>query len=1859
MLLSVNAATLLAPRFVPGNQWTYLATNAQGQSGTLTQTVIGPATFNGISATEIDTTVSTGSAVSQNYEGFDGAGDAVVFGNMVTGTNTTQTDIYSPYRGSFVANMVGGVTYDFTNTDTPTSTIGGTTTTGTVSDEDHKLTLLSETLAPLTVPAGTFNVYQGQEVQTTTTPNPSGPPTITTSTTSIWYAPGLGIVKIVSSDGITDVLTQYKVAGDHLVFTQQPTDTDPGTTIQPSITVAAENNSNNVDTTAGGSITISLGTVTGTGTLSGTLTEPLVNGVATFSDLKIDSGGTYTLTASDSVTPPVSPVTSNQFNVSGTALTWTGAGDGVNWSDPKNWDQNVKPVNGDSLIFPAGSPLTSNNDIAGLSINSIDLQGSGYDLTGNVISLTGGLTSEAGNNTFNIDTTLVGSPTLDDQTGDLTIASVLSGDGLTVAGNGIFTFDQTDTYTGATTLSAGVTIDDNVLTDAFSTGALTIGAGASAVTIADTGSGSATLDNAITFQDGSTLAVDPQVILGGTVTVNGKDTVDSINPGDQLTLNSSKPLAGSGTVTIVGGGKVLVQDSLPATIQFVVVSGELDLDGNLQGAVSDTGQVTVKGGTVQLLSNLSGFGGIDVKTGTLISSIDASAYGGTVTLEASYPLPTRVVLTPGNNVLGVGDLVVAPSIATDGIYFPTINTSASQQLETLTNPVTFQSGGGLTVTGAVTFSNAPTLSGPASLFTSASSDQLTLSSGIQGSGTLTLGGPGTVEVDGTVAAEVTLNANDSATGLQASPTKFNLGATLMGPVGGASQVVSDCALTILQEISGSGGIELQGGTLRTAGALKYSGTLTIDSYYFGYGQKNIPDVVLTSAAFPLGIGPLLVQSPNFNEFGGVVGAPLLDASALAQGVNLSNAMMLQNNGTLKTAGAVTFADTVSVSGSVALIPGNSDGDNLVIKNGIQGTGTLEFNFGNVTVSGSVAAGVSLLDQSAPMAMMSLAANLLGALGGIPQVTVSTNGDTSSILQLMPGLSGTGGIDVAAGTLQSAVTTTYSGTITLEPVQFSLGGGGHYWVSAQVVLGPSVDPLGTGQLILNPGSSPSGSGIVTLDASAAPLGLALSNPVTFQGSGEVDTLGSVTFAGLATIAVPTAFLRTTSSSAEADFTGGIQGTGTLILGGFGTTTVTGDVAAGVGLQAGQSSAGTSGIDTNLLNLGANLMGAAGASQVTELNSTLHLLRSLEGTGGIDMRGGTLQSDGLPFYSGTVTLEAGSPSPDVVLLSGAAPLGTGPLAMATPRNASLNPPLIDASGLPQGVILNNPLNVQPGAVLNIAGLVNFSGVITVVSAVGFAASDATDQLTFSGTLQGVGSITVDGPGTTTITTTGTIPGSIAFYTADTLTGTLEMGASLFGVSGGPNQVTVSAGVVSLLSTTSGSGNISVTGGTLISTGVAGYNGVITVSTGGTVKDYDGADAMGLGTGEIDLNGGLLQNSTGGAAVIGNPIVVGGTSTISGGTRLKFSNTFNASNGPLNLFGTVAITGGLTGGASLVLQGDALEVAGSNPNFTGNVVWISGIVDVTQSNALGTGLVQAKLAAQGVLNSDAIGDPVLENPLVVQTGTLVLEGQFTFPNGITVDSGATLEISGAGSQVVDSGPLSGGGTIVLGGGTFSTPGGSSAFTGSVQFQGGTLTPNLTVTDAGGTFTGSPFPAAASLSAPGVSATGSLQGVTPTLTYYVGTSTTATGSTTAPANPGTYTVVASFAGSADYTAVQSSPVTFVIAPAQDKLVFLVQPHDSKAGKLDPVIVLIENSNGQIVFSDNSLVTLSVYSGPGTLEGKVSVMAHHGVVIFDHVSLAAAGTYMLEATSGNDKPAISRGFRILPHKHHRIHFHDVDEVRS
>jgi hypothetical protein len=100
----------------------------------------------------------------------------------------------------------------------------------------------------------------------------------------------------------------------HLVFTQQPSNTQAGVAINPAVVVQIQDQNNVVMTSRTDEISISLQSNPGGGSLSGTVTATAVAGVATFPNLiLVKAGNGYTLAAS---TANASGALSNAFNVS-------------------------------------------------------------------------------------------------------------------------------------------------------------------------------------------------------------------------------------------------------------------------------------------------------------------------------------------------------------------------------------------------------------------------------------------------------------------------------------------------------------------------------------------------------------------------------------------------------------------------------------------------------------------------------------------------------------------------------------------------------------------------------------------------------------------------------------------------------------------------------------------------------------------------------------------------------------------------------------------------------------------------------------------------------------------------------------------------------------------------------------------------------------------------------------------------------------------------------------------------------------------------------------------------------------------------------------------------------------------------------------------------------------------------------------------------------------------------------------------------------------------------------------------------------------------------------------------------------
>jgi uncharacterized repeat protein (TIGR03803 family) len=323
--------------------------------------------------------------------------------------------------------------------------------------------------------------------------------------------------------------------------------------------------------------------------------------------------------------------------------------------------------------------------------------------------------------------------------------------------------------------------------------------------------------------------------------------------------------------------------------------------------------------------------------------------------------------------------------------------------------------------------------------------------------------------------------------------------------------------------------------------------------------------------------------------------------------------------------------------------------------------------------------------------------------------------------------------------------------------------------------------------------------------------------------------------------------------------------------------------------------------------------------------------------------------------------------------------------------------------------------------------------------------------------------------------------------------------------------------------------------------------------TLATFDGSNGA-FPTGNLiaDSNGNLFGTTSAGGL---------GAGTLfewvkSTGTLVTLGN-FDGSNGALpvgglfedgsgNLFGTTVFGGANNRGTVFewVNSTNTLVTLGSF-DFANGTGPESGLVEDGSGDLFGTTF------AGGSNNEGTLFE------WVKSTGSIVAVANFDGANGAYGPyplAGPFVQFGPSGNLLEDSfGNLLG--TTFLGGagnaGTiFELP------TARATFAISGATPKLTVSDPGGTYNGFPFPAIATVagvvtSGPNQdnSPAGSLEGVTPTLTYYAGSTATGTPLAGAPVHAGTYTVVASFAGSTDYAATTSQPTTFTIGKATPAL--------------------------------------------------------------------------------------------------------------
>jgi hypothetical protein len=155
---------------------------------------------------------------------------------------------------------------------------------------------------------------------------------------------------------------------------------------------------------------------------------------------------------------------------------------------------------------------------------------------------------------------------------------------------------------------------------------------------------------------------------------------------------------------------------------------------------------------------------------------------------------------------------------------------------------------------------------------------------------------------------------------------------------------------------------------------------------------------------------------------------------------------------------------------------------------------------------------------------------------------------------------------------------------------------------------------------------------------------------------------------------------------------------------------------------------------------------------------------------------------------------------------------------------------------------------------------------------------------------------------------------------------------------------------------------------------------------------------------------------------------------------------------------------------------------------------------------------------------------------------------------------------------------------------------------------TPTVDVVDMGGDYTGNPYNATATATGVG----GATVNGTFAFTYYVGSTVNGTGSSTAPTNPGTYTVTAAFTSSdPNYTNASGGPVTFLISQTGPAIM------------VPTAVVLYENGSLTFSTANDNQITLTDGQAVGTSD-SLTLSVSHGLLRF-------GSTTGLKFTSGSN----------------------------
>ena len=1243
---------------------------------------------------------------------------------------------------------------------------------------------------------------------------------------------------------------------------------------------------------------------------------------------------------------------------------------------------------------------------------------SGTNTITNIGTLVGGVEITSGTTTFDIAT-------------DQTLASVLSGGGaIAKRGAGTLVLTAQNTYTGTTTIEAGVL----QLGDRNGPGSLGSGDIINNGTLFISGLSSTTLANQISGTGALIVDVSTFVTLTGNNTYTGTTTI-----GSSLELGD-------------GGTTGMVQSDVILTGGLLNFNRSDDI--GFQGTISGQGTLVKRGAGVLTLDKANPYsGGASVIQGTLSMAVDGA-------------LGTSNVFVAGGAKL-VADYTgdFSNRLRFDGGAFA----AASGQTVRLTGPITALRFGNVrfgseTANGTVIFDPEEFSFGGFQI----AIDGGTLQMGslqaaaflqnkrplvellIDAPGTLDLAGfdmalqsvsgTGTILNSGT-ASRLTLSGSTFAGTFDSGAGGLTLAGVITGESGftkrgsGVLTLASDLDLTGF-----TGGFTLAEGTLSlqaslasTFGAIRTTGSV-ID---YADGVNIAAPIIIDSDTTKLQVlSGTATQSGMISELGGARGFEKIGAGTLTlAAANTYTGAITVAEGTLVVANnrALGSSDTGTIVRTGATLALGSDQLSLseaitISGSGFNNGGALRFEAADSFLRGPVT-----LAGNSRITVVNAPNNIFGVISGVgTDLTIDTIEATATLF--------TNGIDLGTGTLfkqgegllnlgasrgkfsnlvinggavrvnffaddvidDQAAVTFNSGSLVLagsETIGSLAGAGGLIGGDSGQTLTVGANNASTtfaGSFLANGiDLTKIGSGTLTLTGNNAYFGTTTISAGTLQ-IGDGGTSGTLGSGGV--INNSTLVFNRTDDITVPNF---IEGTGNLTKLGAGTLILTG----------GNSYSGTTTISAGTLQIGNGGRGATIGFGAIINNAVLVVdrargpeLGNISGTGTLVKRGADdLVLAGTNTFSGGISLEGGRivANNSTVLGSGALRMGEGTGLLANFAGLTFANDIVLADRSGSNI---DPFNFDEPTTLT--GQLS-GGQLNVVGGAGRLVLTGTN--TYGATTVAAGNVLQVGNGGTTGTLgTGNVfnNGALVFDRA----GSLTVGGE---ISGSGALVKRGSGTLTLSGTNDYSGLTSIDGGTLLVTGSVA--GAVNVNTGGTLG----------GTGSI---GGAVRINNDGTLSVG----------LSPGTMTFASLALEAGSTSIFELGEAGVVGGPTNDlvnvmGELALNGGTIRIQ-RGPGFSGGQYTLftfgslTGALGNMTFDPIGGGFIGNLALGNGkvLLNTASISDLVWWNGATASP-TGVVEG------GDGIWSVAGGNFTNAASTV--SGPWAGNGSMAVFGGTAGT--------------------------------------------------------------------------------------------------------------------------------------------------------------------------------------------------------------------------------